>query len=89
MMDFSNFTQDEIQEARSYVADRARLHARAMLQDDYGWASHITQDWKEMRSREELEFADDVERGEYDYNLTVAQSMYYFLTGESVAILGV
>jgi hypothetical protein len=80
-------TPEKIQAAREHVAKKEREHAAASLLPNYGYASHVTQEQKERYAQRMLENAQRIEAGERDHNLTIAQRIHYFLTGQSVALL--
>ena len=73
-------------EARICVAQWLRNNAQAIYDDDL-YASHVTADEKMLALRSRLDYADEVEEGLHDNNFTVAQHMYYLMTGESVPLL--
>jgi len=73
-------------EARQKTAEFFRNNSLAIRKKD-SYADHITEEQKENYLKEDLEWADAIERGDQDHNLTVAQRMHYYMTGKTVAIL--
>lgn len=76
-----------IQAARNYAAQIHHAIADNVFTADAGYASHVTNDNKRDIAKKHRTLAAEIEAGEHDHNLTVAQRMHYFLTGECVAIL--
>jgi hypothetical protein len=87
MKQLKDFTPEELQAAREHVADKRREHAAASLLPDYGYASHVTDERKQYLAQRMLDYADQIQAGKQDHNLTIAQRMHYFLTGDSAPIL--
>lgn len=86
MKRLSDFTETQIQRAREKVAADWRKMARAIREtDDY--APHVTEAEKDARFRKDKSFAADIEAGLVDHNFTVAQRIWFELTGECVALL--
>lgn len=85
-MDFSAFTDWQIQDARSYAAGIYRQLAKEAMTADY-YASHVTKEDRLKIQEDNLKLAEEIENGQHDHNFTIRQSMYYYLTGESVAFL--
>ncbi len=73
-------------DARIYAAKIHREIADEALTATY-YADHVDLEWRERIKERELQYAEEVEAGKHDHNLTIAQRMHYFLTGESVALL--
>lgn len=85
-MNLSAFSEEQVQSARVYAAGvNRRIAAEAPTSTFY--ASHVTPEKREQIKRDNIAYAEQIERGEHDHNLTIHQRMYYYLTGESVAIL--
>lgn len=76
----------DLEIARIFVAEEFRQNARA-IQKENAFASHVTEDEKSQILKRDLIWADAVECGEHDHNLTVWQMMNIFITGECVALL--
>ncbi len=74
-------------DARIYAAKINREIAAHVFDDDAGYADHVDDAWKQRIREEQLQHAEEIEAGKHDHNLTIAQRMHYFLTGESVALL--
>ena len=86
-MDFSEFTKDQLQRAMLYAAEINWKCTSECMDDDFGFADHVTdQDKLNYREKQET-YAEEIEAGKHDHNFTIRQRMYYFLTGESVALL--
>lgn len=73
-------------QARVKTAEFFREIAYGKRKEDF-YASHVTEDQKDLILKKDLDWATSIERGEQDGNLTVAQRMYYYMTGKTVAIL--
>ena len=86
-MDFSAFSQEQIQAARDTVAAQKDHLAVICFDDDFGFASHVTHADKVAYSEERKQFAKEIRNGIHDNNFTVRQKMYYELTGESIPFL--
>ena len=80
-------TQESKQLARNYAAKIDRDIAEHAFDDDFGFASHVTDDDKHEYVKKHIKLAEEIEAGEHDNNFTVWQRMNYFLTGESVPFL--
>ena len=75
------------QQAREYAAKiNWDLSAHA-FDDDFGFASHVTQSDKQIYADKQKKLAEEIEAGMHDHNFTVWQRMNYFLTGESIPFL--
>lgn len=75
-------------EARIHAAKiHRRIAAEALTSSAY--ASHITTADRERIQSEQLKYAEEVELGMHDNNLTIAQRMHFFKTGESIPLLRV
>lgn len=85
-MDFTSFTEQQLQDARMYAASVNRNLASEALTADY-YADHVDFDARLKIQSEHITHAEEIERGEHDHNFTIMQRMYYHLTGESVAFL--
>ena len=79
--------EDKTQQARIYAAKIHRDIAATCFDDDFGFASHVTQEDKQAYKEKEIEQAEEIEAGKHDHNFTVWQRMNYFLTGECPALL--
>lgn len=86
-MNFSRFSEDRLKAARQYAAELPQKIADTCFDDDYGFASHVTLEEKQSYSDQHKDEAQSILKGEKDGNFTVAQRMYYYLTGESVPFL--
>lgn len=85
-MNLSAFSEEQVQSARVYAAGvNRRIAAEAPMATYY--ASHVTSEKREMIKRDNNILASEIERGDHDNNFTIRQRMYYYLTGESVALL--
>ena len=82
-----NHTETELQAARVYAAQINRDLAAAAFDEDFGWASHITQSGKQQYADEQIKYAEEIEVGLHDGNFTIWQRMQYHLTGEMIAFL--
>ena len=85
-MNFSDFTEWQLQDARVYASKIYWQLAEEAIAADY-YASHVTKDDRLKIQKDNLKLAEEVENGQHDHNFTIRQSMYYYLTGESVAFL--
>lgn len=85
-MDFTTFTEQQLQAARKYAASVNRKLASEALTADY-FADHVDYDARLKIQSKHNTYADEIERGEHDLNFTIMQRMYYYLTGECVAFL--
>lgn len=86
MKKFSDFTSEQIQDAREKVANWFAANSRAIRAED-PYASHVTEIEKDLYLKEGLESAERVRQGKSDGNFTVAQRIYFELTGECVGFL--
>lgn len=86
-MDFTKYTPEQLQKAREYAAKTDLNIAKTCFDDGFGFASHVTQAEKQAYSDQHKKSAQEIVNGEKDHNFTVAQRMYYYLTGESVPFL--
>lgn len=85
-MNLSTFTSEQLQAARVYAASNPRAMAAEAMTATY-YADHVDHAWRLRIQEEKNQLADEAERGEHDHNFTIRQRMYYYLTGESVALL--
>jgi len=83
----SQFTAEQLQNARRYAAQGHWECAYHAFDDDFGFADHVTDDEKREYVRKEREIATNIEAGNCDSNFTVRQNMHYFLTGETISFL--
>jgi len=89
-MDFSQFTQEELQKAREYAAGFNLRCAEAIKNNDsynMPFADHVTDEDKQKAYNKHMELASSIKQGKKDNNSTVRWRMYYYLTGESIALL--
>ena len=86
MKSFKDFTESDIQKARQYAAENSRAMAAEALTADY-YADHVDIEWRKRIRDEKNTLADEIEQGLHDHNFTIRQRMYYYLTGESVALM--
>ena len=76
-----------IQDARVYAAKINHECADHALDDDFGFASHVTLDDKLKYINKQRAYAYEIERGVHDHNFTIWQRMHYFMTGDCVPFL--
>jgi len=76
-----------IQDARKYAAQINHECANHALDDDFGFASHVTHNDKLAYAEKQRSYAVAIENGEHDSNFTIMQRMDYFLTGEMKPLL--
>lgn len=86
-MDFTRFSNEQLQEARVYAAKPNLACANSAREDANYFADHITEAQKETYIQKELDYASKILAGNCDRNFTVRQRMYYYLTGQCVALL--
>lgn len=86
-MNAQKYTPQEIQSAREYAAELPMSLSILCFDDDFGFASHVTEADKKAYSQSKVEQSDAILKGEKDGNLAVAQRMVYFLTGESKPLM--
>lgn len=86
LKEFEQFTQDQVQAARVFAANNPRRMAEEALTADY-YADHVTMEDRQRIKVEKETLANEIENGLHDHNFTVVQQMWYYLTGESVALL--
>ena len=79
--------EDRLKLAREYAAKINWKLADTALDDDFGFASHVTRDDKLRYAEEQRIYAKEIEAGVHDGNFTILQRMNYYLTGECVALL--
>jgi len=79
--------QKTIKEARKYAAQINHKLADTCLDDDFGFASHVTHQDKLDYQLKERVHALEIEQGIHDHNFTIWQRMNYYMTGETVAFL--
>jgi hypothetical protein len=87
-MKLKDCSPEQLQDARDYAAELYEQLAVECFNDDFGFASHITQADKEVYAQTKIKQADAIKAGERDHNLTIAQRMHFFLRGESIPLLG-
>ena len=85
-MDFSTFTEQQLQDARIYAAKIYRQLAEEAITANY-YAAHVSKEDRLKIQKDHLRYAEEIENGQHDHNFTIRQRMYYYLTGESVAFL--
>lgn len=68
------------------ASDELRVQAWRIRAED-AYAAHVTEEEKDRQLGERLRYAEEVRAGRHHDNLSVAQKIYWFETGESVAIL--
>jgi len=76
-----------IQQARICAAKINHSLADHALDEDFGFASHVTESEKKQYAAKERQYAHEIESGKHDNNFTIWQRMNYFLTGECLALL--
>ena len=86
LKEFEQFTPEQVQAARIYAADNPRKMAEEALTATY-YADHVDMEWRQCIKEEKEQLANEIEKGLHDHNFTIAQRMWYYLTGESVALL--
>tara|TARA_R110000744_G_scaffold102625_1_gene197189 strand:+ start:319 stop:582 length:264 start_codon:yes stop_codon:yes gene_type:complete len=86
-MNFNIFTKEQLTLARIYAAEYNLRYAKDILRDIVPFAEHVTKEDKQGIYDEQIRQANQVLKGESDHNFTIMQRMYYFLTGECVALL--
>lgn len=86
-MDFTKFSEEQIQSAREKVAIEKDELANACVDGSANFAEHVTDKHKQERSEQYKRLARDIRSGKHDYNLTTRQRLYYYLTGESVPLM--
>lgn len=69
-----------VTQARRQLAAEWRENALA-IRHGGSYAAHVTEETKDRRYQEALQFADGIERGLHDSNLTVAQKLLVIMTG--------
>lgn len=84
---FQNYTDKQIQKARIYAAKIHRKLSVECFAPDFGFADHITEEYKRGYSEYHRNLADEIEKGLHDGNFTVQQRMYEYLSGDSVPFL--
>lgn len=85
-MNLSDFTKEQIQEARDTIADNhATLSKKIRKQDRY--ASHVTEEQKEDYLSASLVTAERIRKGLHDNDFWCWQSIVFELTGKSPALL--
>ena len=78
--------EETIQKARVYAATiNRRIADEVFTSTEY--ADHVTDKDKKRVQDENLRLAEEIERGEHDHNLTIAQRMHYYMTGKSLPLL--
>ena len=86
-MNFNNFTQEQLQSARNYAAELPDRISKECFSETFGFASHVTYEDKVAYSNDNKKNAQAIRAGDCDHNFTIAQRMYYFLTGEDVPLM--
>lgn len=76
----------DINQARQHVVLWYQVSLRKEIEQDL-FASHVTKTMKEEYFTRKLQFIDELAEGKHDTNLTVAQRMNYYMTGEMVPLL--
>lgn len=76
----------DLNEARKYAAKINHKLADHAFDNDFGFASHVTDDDKREYADKQRTFAREIEAGLHDGNFTVWQRMQYYLTGEWVPL---
>ena len=77
--------QLDLQSALKIVAEDMRELAHGIYKGPY--ASHVTEEDKIRFLEKDLAYADEVEKGLHNCNLSIRQRITYVMTGETVAIL--
>lgn len=86
MKQISDFSSEEIQEARETVADWWMQNAHAIRTDDE-YASHVTESEKDDYLQKELAFAEQIRTGQQDRCFAIWQRIHEALTGECIPLL--
>ena len=86
-MNFDTFTSEQIQDARSFVADGYFKLAEECFGLGFGFADHVTYEEKLKYARENITLAGEILSGFHDHNFTVKQKMWFFLTGDDTPFL--
>jgi len=76
-----------LQQARIYAAKINRDIAKNALNNNFGFASHVTHNDKLEYIDSQLNLANEIKQGLHDNNFTIAQRMNYYLTGNCIALL--
>ena len=84
---FNEYTDKQLQQARIYAAEIHRKLSIECFDPDFGFADHITEEYKRRYSEYHRNLAEEIERGEHDHNFTVRQRMHEYLTGECIPFL--
>lgn len=84
---FQNYTDKQLQQARIYAAELHRKLSVECFAPDFGFADHITEEYKRKYSEYHRNLADEIEEGLHDGNFTVRQRMYEYLTGKCIPFL--
>jgi hypothetical protein len=80
----TSFTESKLQSARLHAANSIRETASHVLDDDYGFAEHVTMQEKIKVQNDYLQWANEIEQGLHDNNFTVKQTMFFYLTGKTL-----
>lgn len=80
------FTPEELQAARNYAAEIPERLSKQCFEKDFGFAPHVTDEMKRKYSDRYLSQAKAIKSGEKDNNFTIAQRMFFFLTGEDAPL---
>lgn len=76
-----------LQDARDYAASISDRLADRALDDDFGFAEHVTHEDKLRYIERHRRNAAEIRDCKHDHNFTIWQRMNYYLTGKDVALL--
>lgn len=76
---------EKLKEALNYLADFWESNAKAIHKED-GYASHVTEETKDLRLEQGLAYAREVRLGHIE-DFTSQQRLNTYLTGECIALL--
>ena len=78
---------EAIENARIYAAKTSRDYAESILDESTEFPDHITDSKKQEIVINNLKMAEEIEAGKHDHNMTVAQRIHYYMTGDCLPIL--
>ena len=81
-----HYTEEQIQLARHYAAQRELACAAACMENGY-FADHVTQSEAAAYQKRQIQAAQDIIAGLCDHNLTIRQRMEFYLTGKNTPLL--
>ncbi len=84
MRETQKIEKNDLQAARNYAAKIDDSIADHAFNEDFGFATHVTEEDKQKYVDRHRKLANEIRFGKYDSNFTVWQRMHFFLTEECV-----